>query len=77
MKKKDLYHIAKLAQDTRLVADSALLEMVQRTLRQWRNLVHPDVAQRTGISLDEDRAAIAVRTVRALSRSLGISPPTR
>jgi hypothetical protein len=52
------------------IKDASILTMVDDGLRQWRNLVHPAVAQRRNMLVDEHKAAICVELVKSLAKNL-------
>jgi hypothetical protein len=52
------------------VKDSSILDIVDKGLRKWRNLVHPAVAVRKNLTVDKDKAEISLLAVRSLAKNL-------
>lgn len=59
-----------LARTHSLVQDTALLDILDNSLREWRNFVHPGKALRTGVNLTEGHARIVVTAANELANVL-------
>jgi hypothetical protein len=70
LEKKGLQDYLNLLRANKLVPDTAMLELLDNSLRQWRNYIHPGKAQRTGVTITEDHAKIAVAAMNGFSKSL-------
>jgi hypothetical protein len=60
----------KLVRKHSLVRDAAMLDLLDSSLRQWRNYVHPGKAQREQVNLTLEHAEIVVTAARALAGSI-------
>ncbi|SDR72227.1 hypothetical protein SAMN04488543_0204 [Friedmanniella luteola] len=65
-----LHELVEAVRKEGLVSDEAMLDLLDNTLRQWRNFIHPGKALRTGVSLTEDHATIVATGAIALAKSL-------
>jgi hypothetical protein len=70
LRSKGLHDYLELARTHRLISDTAMLDLLDNTLREWRNYVHPGKALRTGVVLTSDHAKIVVTAASALAKSL-------
>lgn len=68
LRPKGLREYIALTRQHRLLADVAMLNMLDSGLRQWRNHIHPGKALRTGVLLIDGHAQIAVTAANALAR---------
>jgi hypothetical protein len=66
----DYLTVAREHQADGYVRDTSILTMVGHGLRQWRNLVHPAVAERRNIIVDEQKATISLELVKSLAKNL-------
>jgi len=53
-----------------LLADVGLINMLDSSLRDWRNFVHPGKALRVGVSLTKNHAQMAVAAAKQLAESI-------
>jgi hypothetical protein len=67
---KALHDYLGLVKTHNLIPDAALIEMLDNSLRQWRNLVHPGKVQRTGVSITSGHAEIAIAAMNAFANAL-------
>jgi hypothetical protein len=67
---KDYLDAARAHESDGFVKDKSILDIVDKGLREWRNLVHPAVAVRKNLTVDEDKAAISLAAVRSLAKNL-------
>lgn len=65
-----LHQYLDLAKTHNLIRDIGMVEMLDNSLRDWRNLVHPGKVQRTGVSITGDHAKIAIAAMNSLAKSL-------
>lgn len=67
---KALHDYLVLVKAHNLIPDDALVEMLDNSLRQWRNLVHPGKVQRTGVSISSGHAEISIAAMNAFAEAL-------
>jgi hypothetical protein len=70
LRNQGLKEYIQLARTHNLVQDTALLDILDNSLREWRNFVHPGKALRTGVDLTEGRAKIVVTAANELANVL-------
>lgn len=67
---KALHDYLDLVSTYNLIPDAALIKMLDNSLREWRNLIHPGRVQRTGVSITSGHAEIAIAAMNAFASSL-------
>jgi hypothetical protein len=65
-----LHELIDFVRQESLVQDRALLDLLDNSLRQWRNFIHPGKSLRTGTTLTADHAKIVITAASALAKSL-------
>lgn len=70
LRKKAFHDYMVLVKEHALIPDHAMLDLLDNSLREWRNYVHPGKTLRTGVNLNPDHAKIAVTAARALASSI-------
>jgi hypothetical protein len=70
LRNQGLKDYIELARAHHLVRDTALLNILDNSLREWRNFVHPGKALRTGVNLTEGNAKIVVTAANELANAL-------
>jgi hypothetical protein len=70
LQKMNLHDYLTEVQKLAVLPDKGMIALLDNSLRDWRNMVHPGKAQRTGVSLTEDHAKIAVLAAQSLAKSL-------
>jgi hypothetical protein len=70
LRSKGFHELIEEVRKEGLVNDTAMLDLLDNSLRQWRNFIHPGKALRTGVTLTSDHAKIVVAAASGLARSL-------
>jgi hypothetical protein len=70
LRKQGLHDYIDLVRRYTLISDRAMLDLLDNSLREWRNYVHPGKALRTGVNLTPHHAQIVVTAARALAASI-------
>lgn len=70
LRDKGLHEYVDLVKSAGLLKDIAMLDLLDNSLRKWRNLVHPGRSLRTGVVLAEHHASISVSAAKALASAL-------
>jgi hypothetical protein len=74
LREKGLAVYVRAVREHGLVRDAGALDLIDSTLREWRNLVHPGLVLRTGVTLDERRAKLAVSSVHLIAEHISDQP---
>jgi hypothetical protein len=67
LRSKSLRQYIALVREHSLVGDQGMLNVLDHSLREWRNYIHPGKVLRTGVDLTGDHAKIAVASMRAFA----------
>jgi hypothetical protein len=70
LRRESLSKYLAYASETGRITDSSVRSLLDNTLREWRNMIHPGKMIRSNMSVDQHRAEVALLCVRLLVKEL-------
>ncbi len=76
LRREGLSNYLEYAWNVGRISDLTVRRLLDETLREWRNMIHPGKMIRSDFSVDRSRAEVALASVRMLSKELSKTTPS-